>query len=142
MRICWGRAFGGHHGIDFDIEIYMGAGSYVCGEESALIESLEGKRGIPRIRPPFPVTSGYRAKPTVVNNVETLAFAAGIIETGPRFFDTEGDEPGWKLLSVSGDCERPGVYELPLYTSVSEVLRICAVRPTYRRYRWGAPAAR
>ena len=73
-----GRNILRHHGINFDIEVIMGAGSYVCGEESALIESMEGKRGIPRIRPPFPVTHGYRGCPTVVNNVETFAYAAGI----------------------------------------------------------------
>ena len=120
-----GRNILGHHGIDFDVEIYMGAGSYVCGEESALIESLEGKRGIPRIRPPYPVTHGFHSKPSVVNNVETLCYAAGILEHGPAFVSHGGDEPGWKLLSISGDCKRPGIYEYPLRTPVREVLEDC-----------------
>ena len=123
-----GRNLMGHHGIDFDIEIYMGAGSYVCGEETAQIESLEGKRGIPRVRPPFPVTNGYRAKPTVVNNVETFCYAAGILEHGPAFVAHEGGKPGWKLLSISGDCERPGIYEVPLGTPVRNILEDCGAK--------------
>ncbi len=120
-----GRNIAGHHGINFDIEIVMGAGSYVCGEESALIESLEGKRGIPRIRPPFPVTHGYRGCPTVVNNVETFAYAAGIVAGGPEFFKHDESHPGWKLISISGDCRSPGIYELPIGTSVGEALQLC-----------------
>ena len=120
-----GRNILGHHGIDFDVEIYMGAGSYVCGEESALLESLEGHRGIPRIRPPFPVTHGFRGRPTVVNNVETLCYAAGILENGPAFVSHEGNEPGWKILSISGDCERPGIYEYPVDTRIRDVLLDC-----------------
>ncbi len=120
-----GRNILGHHGIHFDIEIYMGAGSYVCGEESALIESLEGKRGIPRIRPPFPVTHGLNRRPTVVNNVETLCYAAGILECGPEFIASDNLENGWKILSISGDCKAPGIYELPLGTTVRNVLTAC-----------------
>jgi [NiFe] hydrogenase diaphorase moiety large subunit len=120
-----GRNLLGHHGIDFDIEIHMGAGSYVCGEESAQIESLEGKRGIPRIRPPFPVTNGYFGRPTVVNNVETLAYAAVVLERGAGAVGHDGVEPGFKLLSISGDCERPGVYEIPLGTPVRDLLEAC-----------------
>ena len=120
-----GRNICGYHGINFDIEIIMGAGSYVCGEESALIESLEGKRGIPRIRPPFPVTHGYRGFPTVVNNVETLAYAAGIAAEGPGFFKQDDAPRGWKLLSISGDCRSPGIYEMPVGTSVGEALQVC-----------------
>ncbi len=120
-----GRNILGHHGIHFDIEIYMGAGSYVCGEESALIESLEGKRGIPRIRPPFPVTHGLNGRPTVVNNVETLCYAAGILERGPEFIASDSLENGWKILSISGDCKAPGIYELPLGTTVRNVLTAC-----------------
>ena len=120
-----GRNIGGRHGIHFDIEIIMGAGSYVCGEESALIESLEGKRGIPRIRPPFPVTQGYRGCPTVVNNVETFAYAAGIVAEGPGFFKQDESHPGWKLLSISGDCRWPGIYEMPIGTTVGEALQAC-----------------
>lgn len=120
-----GRNICGHHGINFNIEIVMGAGSYVCGEESALIESLEGKRGIPRIRPPFPVTDGYLGCPTVVNNVETLAYAAGIASAGPSFFKQNDAERGWKLLSISGDCRAPGIYEMPVGTTVGEALQAC-----------------
>ena len=120
-----GRNIAGHRGINFDIEIVMGAGSYVCGEESALIETLEGKRGIPRIRPPFPVTHGYRGRPTVVNNVETLAYAAGIVANGPGFFKQDEQHPGWKLISISGDCRSPGIYELPIGTTVGEALELC-----------------
>ena len=120
-----GRNICGRHGIHFDIEIVMGAGSYVCGEESALIESLEGKRGIPRIRPPFPVTHGYLGCPTVVNNVETFAYAAGIAADGPGFFRQDEAQRGWKLLSISGDCRLPGIYEMPVGTTVGEALRAC-----------------
>lgn len=115
----------GRHGINFDIDIVMGAGSYVCGEESALIESLEGKRGIPRIRPPFPVTHGYRGRPTVVNNVETLAYAAGIVAAGPGFFCDAESPAGYKLVSISGDCRLPGVYELPIGTTIRDALTLC-----------------
>lgn len=120
-----GRNICGRHGINFDIEIIMGAGSYVCGEESALIESLEGKRGIPRIRPPFPVTHGYRGFPTVVNNVETFAYAAGIAAEGPSFFRPDESHSGWKLVSISGDCRSPGIYELPIGTTVGAALKAC-----------------
>ena len=120
-----GKHILGHRGINFDIEIYMGAGSYVCGQESALIESLEGKRGIPRIRPPFPVTHGYRGRPTVVNNVETLCYAADIIEYGAEHVAHENTDPGWKLLSISGDCGSPGIYEISLGTTVADVLKLC-----------------
>ena len=120
-----GRNILGHHGINFDIEVIMGAGSYVCGEESALIESMEGKRGIPRIRPPFPVTHGYRGRPTVVNNVETFAYAAGIIAEGPQFVAHDGTEPCWKLLSISGDCSAPGIFEVPLGTPLRDILEMC-----------------
>lgn len=120
-----GRNILGRHGTDFEVYVYMGAGSYVCGEESALLESLEGRRGIPRVRPPFPVTRGLWGKPTVVNNVETLCYAAGILEHGAAFVGHKGNEPGWKLLSISGDCATPGIYEFPMGTTISEVLAEC-----------------
>ena len=123
-----GRNIAGHHGINFDIQLIMGAGSYVCGEESALIESLEGKRGIPRIRPPFPVTHGYKGCPTVVNNVETFAYAAGIVAEGPSYFHEDHAHPGYKLVSISGDCRRPGLYELPIGTTVHEALEACGAK--------------
>ena len=107
-------------GFDFDIEIRMGAGAYVCGEETALIESLEGHRGEPRNRPPFPVDTGFLKQPTVVNNVETLASVTAILARGAAWFKGIGSErsAGFKLFSVSGDCDQPGVYEFPLGITV------------------------
>jgi [NiFe] hydrogenase diaphorase moiety large subunit len=117
----------GKQGFDFDIEIHMGAGAYICGEESSLIESLEGKRGIPRKRPPFPVTHGYLNKPTVVNNVETFMAAALIAIHGAEWFHAVGtdESSGTKLLSISGDCERPGIYEYPFGVSIQHILQDC-----------------
>ncbi len=125
-----GPAIRGAAGFDFDIEIHLGAGAYVCGEESALIESLEGKPGRPRIRPPFPVTSGYLGKPTVVDNVETLCQATEVaIEGGARFAGRgTRTSTGTKILSVSGDCERPGLYEYPFGVTVARVLEDCGAR--------------
>ncbi|MEZ4385973.1 MAG: NADH-ubiquinone oxidoreductase-F iron-sulfur binding region domain-containing protein, partial [Candidatus Krumholzibacteriia bacterium] len=117
----------GQTGFDFDIAIHLGAGAYVCGEESALLESLEGKRGTPRIRPPFPVTHGYLGRPTVVNNVETLAKTCLIARDGGAAFAATGtaQSAGTKLLSISGDCARPGVYEYPFGVSIQQVLDDC-----------------
>lgn len=117
----------GKNGFDFDIEIHMGAGAYVCGEETSLIESLEGKRGIPRKRPPFPVTHGYQNQPTVVNNVETFMAAAQITLHGSDCFQCCGTEfsTGTKLLSVSGDCDRPGIYEYSFGVTIQQVLNDC-----------------
>jgi len=111
-------------GFDFDVEIHLGAGAYVCGEESALIESLEGKRGVPRIRPPYPVAQGYHGQPTVVNNVETFCAAALIAERGGAWWAAVGTEQstGTKIHSVSGDVERPGVYEFAYGVTVREIL--------------------
>jgi [NiFe] hydrogenase diaphorase moiety large subunit len=122
-----GRNIRGEAGLDFDIEIHMGAGAYICGEESALIESLEGKRGIPRKRPPFPVTRGFRDQPTVVNNVETFMAAADIAVHGADWFRASGtpESTGTKLLSISGDCARPGIYEYPFGTTIRQVLQDC-----------------
>jgi len=127
-----GPAIRGAVGFDFDVELHVGAGAYVCGEESALIESLEGKRGIPRNRPPFPVTHGYLQKPTVVNNVETLAAAALIAVHGAAWFREVGTtkSAGTKLHSVSGDVARPGIYEYPFGVSVRQVLDDCGARDT------------
>jgi len=119
-----GVAWGGPRGFDFDVEIHLGAGAYVCGEESALLESLEGRRGIPRNRPPYPVTHGYRQRPTVVNNVETLCAAALVAVHGGAWLAATGTpkSTGTKILSVSGDVARPGIYEYPFGVSVREVL--------------------
>ncbi|EIC28974.1 NAD(P)H-dependent oxidoreductase subunit E [Methylomicrobium album] len=113
--------------FDFDIEIRLGAGAYICGEESALIESLEGKSGIPRNRPPYPVTHGYLDKPTVVNNVESFFAAAAIAVHGGGWFAAHGTgkSKGTKILSVSGDCARPGIYEYPFGTPVRTILDDC-----------------
>ncbi|MDQ1256352.1 MAG: [NiFe] hydrogenase diaphorase moiety large subunit [Candidatus Hydrogenedentes bacterium] len=119
-----GKNVCGCEGFNFDIRIQMGAGAYICGEESALIESLEGKRGAPRDRPPFPVQKGYKDQPTSVNNVETLCCAARILEKGAQWFSAIGtkDSTGTKLLSVSGDCAAPGVYEVPYGITVDQLL--------------------
>ncbi|PKH02801.1 NADP oxidoreductase [Psychromonas sp. MB-3u-54] len=116
--------------LSFDIEIFMGAGSYVCGEESALLESLEGRRAIPRIRPPYPVTHGYLGKPTVINNVETFCYAALIIEKGADNFAQQGlaGFSGCKILSISGDVEKAGIYEIPLGMPVKNVLNLCGAQ--------------
>jgi len=114
-------------GLDFDIEICLGAGAYICGEESALIESLEGKRGIPRNRPPYPVTEGYLNKPTVVDNVETFLASANIALYGGKQFSDLGTQKstGTKILSISGDCQLPGIFEYPFGTSIKQILRDC-----------------
>ena len=117
-------------GFDFDIEIRLGSGAYVCGEESALIESLEGSRGEPRNRPPYPVNTGYMGFPTVVNNVETLATVPILINKGIEWFTSIGTEKskGTKLISVSGDVEYPGVYEIPYGTTIQEVLDLVGAK--------------
>jgi len=111
--------------FDFDIEIRLGSGAYVCGEETALIESLEGHRGEARNRPPFPVNTGYMKKPTIVNNVETFVDAYLIMANGPDWFKEFGTakSTGMKLISVSGDCEKPGVYEFPFGLTIKELLQ-------------------
>ncbi|RME26709.1 MAG: NADH-quinone oxidoreductase subunit NuoF, partial [Deltaproteobacteria bacterium] len=111
-------------GFSFDLHVHAGAGAYVCGEETALIESLEGKRGMPRLRPPFPAQSGFLGCPTVVNNVETLANLPHIISRGPEWFASLGTEKhgGTKLFAVSGHVMKPGLYEFPLGTRFVEIL--------------------
>ncbi|QTN23978.1 NAD(P)H-dependent oxidoreductase subunit E [Rhizobacter sp. AJA081-3] len=127
-----GTAIQGHDGFDFDIDIHLGAGAYVCGEESSLIESLEGKRGTPRIRPPFPVQQGYMGRPTTVNNVETFCAAAHIAVQGGDWWAAIGTpkSTGTKIHSVSGDCERPGLYEYPFGTRIGRILEDCGARDT------------
>jgi len=116
----------------FDIEIHLGAGAYVCGEETALLESVEGKRGIPRIKPPFPVNEGLHRMPTVVNNVETFIAAAWIAIHGADAFRQRGtaDSTGSHVHSISGDCERPGIYECAFGISVDELLQHCGAQDT------------
>ncbi len=119
-----GSNIAGIEGFNFDIRIQFGAGAYVCGEESALLESLEGKRGEPRDKPPFPVEKGYLGQPTIINNVETFATAVRIIENGGEWFTQFGteDSTGTKILSISGDCMFPGVYEVNWGFNVEDML--------------------
>jgi len=117
-----GNIFGS--GLDFDIEMRLGAGAYICGEETALLESIEGKRGFPRIKPPFPTTHGLFGKPTVINNVETFCNVPLIIERGAAEYRKIGTErsPGPKLFCVSGQIQRPGLYEVPFGVSLRHLL--------------------
>jgi [NiFe] hydrogenase diaphorase moiety large subunit len=114
----------GKKGTSFDIRIQLGAGAYVCGEETALISSCEGLRGDPKNRPPFPAAKGYLGKPTAVNNVETFCAVCRVLDKGAGWFAETGskDSTGTKLLSISGDCESPGVYEVPFGVSVRDML--------------------
>lgn len=120
-----GKDICGKKGFDFDIEIRMGSGAYVCGEETALIESLEGHRGEPRNRPPFPVDTGFFDQPSIVNNVETFGWATCICAKGADWFKGIGTEKsaGPKIFSISGDCEKPGVYEFPFGVSIAQLLK-------------------
>jgi NADH-quinone oxidoreductase subunit F len=116
----------GYLGNDFDIEIRVGAGAYICGEETALFESIEGKRGFPRVKPPFPTTHGVFGKPTVINNVETLCSVPLIISLGSAEYRQIGTEksPGPKLFCVSGDVAQTGVYEVPFGVTLRELLEM------------------
>src|SRR5215470_10193134 len=111
-------------GFNLDVVVHRGAGAYICGEETGLIESLEGKRAYPRIKPPFPAVYGLFGAPTIVNNVETLACVPHIVERGPEWFKAIGpaSSPGPKLYCVSGHVQRPGVYELPMGTPLREII--------------------
>jgi formate dehydrogenase beta subunit len=112
-------------GSDFscDIEIFVSAGGYICGEETALLEALEGKRAEPRNKPPFPGTHGLWGKPTLINNVETLSMIPGILQRGATWFKSQGrNNNGLKYIGLSGHIERPGVYEVPLGLSVNELI--------------------
>ncbi|MGD0786163.1 MAG: NAD(P)H-dependent oxidoreductase subunit E [Sedimentisphaerales bacterium] len=120
-----GKNILGKTGFNFDITIQMGAGAYICGEETALISSCEGLRGDPKTRPPFPAQKGYLNNPTAVNNVETLCCVTRILEMGGAWFAETGSKgsPGTKLLSISGDCKLPGVYELPFGIKMLDLLK-------------------
>ncbi len=119
-----GKNVAGKKGFNFDIIIKLGAGAYICGEESALIESAEGKRGEPRNRPPFPAQNGYLNYPTTVNNVESLCAAARIMVQGGEWFSKMGtfQSHGTKVLSVSGDCSKPGIYEVEFGATLQSLL--------------------
>jgi len=119
-----GKSILGRSGFDFDIRVQMGAGAYVCGEETALISSCEGLRGDPKNRPPFPAQKGYLGCPTIVNNVETFSAVTRILQRGAKWFTGMGSDrtTGTKLLSICGDCRKPGVYEVPFGVTAREVL--------------------
>ena len=119
--------------FSFDIKVQLGAGAYVCGEETALLNSMEGLRGEPRTKLYFPVERGYLSKPTIVNNVETFACTARIIELGPQAMLRLGtkESPGTKLISVSGDCERPGVYEIEWGMKLGDFLDLVGAQDPY-----------
>ena len=114
-------------GIDFDLHTFVGAGAYICGEETALLESLEGKQGKPRFKPPFPANYGLYGKPTTINNTQSLASVPMIMKKGAAWFAGLGPEHsgGTALFSVSGHVERPGNYELPMGIPFKELLEIC-----------------
>ena len=138
-----GKSIAARHSFDFDIRIQMGAGAYVCGEESALLNSCEGLRGDPRNRPPFPAQKGYLGFPTIVNNVETLACVARILDAGPATFSEYGSKQsaGSKLLSISGDVGMAGVYEVPFGVTLREVLTLADSRET-QAVQIGGPSGR
>ena len=111
-------------GFDLDVVIHRGAGAYICGEETGLLESLEGKKGFPRLKPPFPAVVGLFGCPTVINNVETLSYLPFIVNRGAQWFASLGSDKngGLRLYSVSGHVKRPGVYELPLGINLREII--------------------
>lgn len=120
-----GKRIGGKPAFNFDVRIQMGAGAYICGDETALIESMEGKRGTPRVKPPYPVNMGYLGKPTSVNNVESFVAVTRIMQEGPSWFKAMGtaESTGTRLLSISGDCDAPGIYEIEWGITLNEVLK-------------------
>jgi NADH-quinone oxidoreductase subunit F len=114
------------HGADFNLDVFVfrGAGAYICGEETALLESIEGNRPMPRSRPPFPAVAGLYGKPTVINNVETIANIPAVVRNGAAWYKTLGTptSPGTKVFSISGHVRRPGNYELPLGTPLRDII--------------------
>lgn len=125
-----GKDILGIKGFDFDLYVHMGAGAYVCGEETALIHSMEGKRGEPSTKEFFPVEKGFLGKPTVVNNVETLCAVPRIFEMGIDNWLKLGTEktPGTKIMSVSGDCKKPGIYEIEWGMKIKDFLNLIEAR--------------
>ncbi|NJN53515.1 MAG: hypothetical protein HC804_01445 [Anaerolineae bacterium] len=116
----------GRAGFHFDIEIRLGAGAYICGEETALFEAIEGKRGFPRIKPPFPTTHGLFQQPTAINNVETLVAALAVARIGWQAWAAHGtdDSKGTKWFCLSGHVQQPGLYELPFGVTVRELIEM------------------
>lgn len=136
-----GNNIAGVKGFNFDLRIQLGAGAYICGEESSLISSCEGRRGEPKTRPPFPAEKGYLDYPTVVNNVETFCNVARILAHGADWFRSFGTDSssGTKLLSVCGDCNSPGVYEIEFGITVKELLELVDA-PDVRAVQVGGPS--
>ena len=129
-------------GFDFDVTLHYAAGAYICGEETALLDALEGRRGQPRLRPPFPAVAGLYASPTVVNNVETFANLPYIVDRGVDWYRSMGTEksPGPKLFCVSGEVKRPGNYEWPLGTPARQIIEeSCGGMLDGRQLRFWAP---
>jgi NADH-quinone oxidoreductase subunit F len=128
VRQAYDAGFIGHDilgsGYDLDVVVHAGAGAYICGEETALLDSLEGRRGQPRLRPPFPAVAGLYASPTVINNVESIASVPGIVANGPEWFSGMGTEKskGHVIYSLSGHVRRPGQYEGPIGLTLRELL--------------------
>ena len=121
-----GRNILGKAGFHFDIEMRMGAGAYICGEETALFEAIEGKRGFPRIKPPYPTTNGLFNQPTAINNVETLVAALALVNVGLEKWQALGTKksPGTKLFCLCGHVTRPGVYEVPFGLTIGELIEM------------------
>ncbi|MGH3465536.1 MAG: NADH-quinone oxidoreductase subunit NuoF, partial [Kribbellaceae bacterium] len=126
-------------GYDLDVIVHAGAGAYICGEETALLDSLEGRRGQPRLRPPFPAVAGLYACPTVVNNVESISSVPSIVQHGARWFESMGTEKskGMTLYSLSGHVTKPGQYEAPMGATLRELLDLAGgVREGHRLKFW------
>ncbi|MYS84508.1 NADH-quinone oxidoreductase subunit NuoF [Embleya scabrispora] len=126
-------------GLDLELTVHAGAGAYICGEETALLDSLEGRRGQPRLRPPFPAVAGLYASPTCVNNVESIASVPPILNKGVEWFRSMGSEksPGFTLYSLSGHVKRPGQYEAPLGVTLRQLLDLAGgVREGHRIKFW------
>ena len=133
-----GKNIGGK-GFDLELVLHIGAGAYICGEETALLDSLEGFRGQPRLRPPFPAIAGLYAKPTVVNNVESIASVPAIIDRGNEWFQSMGTEKskGFTLYSLSGHVKNPGQIEAPLGVTLRELLELAGgIRPGHTLKFW------
>jgi NADP-reducing hydrogenase subunit HndC len=111
-------------GFSFRVHVHRGAGAYICGEETALLESMEGRRGEPRVRPPYPTTHGYRGKPTLINNVETFCLVPPLVARGADWFHSLGtaNSPGTKVFTVTGCVNRPGVFEAPLGITLRQII--------------------
>jgi NADH-quinone oxidoreductase subunit F len=142
---AYGAGFVGQNilgsGFDLDIVVHAGAGAYICGEETALLDSLEGRRGQPRLKPPFPAVAGLYASPTVINNVESIASVPSIVSNGPSWFREMGTEksPGFGIFSLSGHVTYPGQYEAPLGITLRELLGMAGGMRNGRQLKFWTP---